>query len=229
MFITRLSFFAGLFLLTLLLSCSGSDPQSPEPTEVSFQLFPAGYFSQGFREEYTITGTSPGGLMLQGTHLELTQAATAFNGQQSNPVRIQNDWTDTNTNQMFSNGSTEYYSTAANNKTVLGSQDLITSVVSIPSPTAVIPQAAKIGESGTYATYSDGAGNVTTLTWSLQDAGNNQALLVWASETRDVNSVLLVEGNTSYVINTSGVRQSMTILFDVKALADPVSWVGTKI
>ena len=228
MFITRLSLFAGL-LFTLLLSCGGSDSQSPEPTEVSFQLFPAGYFSQGFREEYSIVGTSPGGLMLQGTHLELTQAATSFNGQQSNPVRIQNDWTDTNTNQMFSNGSTEYYSTDVDNKTLLGSQDLISSVIGIPTSAAVLPQTAKIGESATYATYMDGAGNVTTLTWALQDAGNNQASLIWASETRDVNSVLLIEGNTSYVINTSGARQSMTILFDVKALADPVSWVGTKI
>lgn len=229
MFITRLSFFAGLLLLALLTSCSGSDPQSPEPTEVSFQLFPAGYFVQGFREEYSIVGTSPGGLMLQGTHLELTQAATSFNGQQSNPVRIQNDWTDTNTSQMFSNGSTEYYSTVSDNRTLLGSQDLISSVIGVPTSAGAIPQAARIGESATYATYSDGAGNVTTLTWALQDAGNNQALLVWASETRDANSTILIEGNTSYVINTNGMRQSMTILFDVKALADPVSWVGTKL
>ncbi|MGH1365950.1 MAG: hypothetical protein ACRBF0_20495 [Calditrichia bacterium] len=229
MFITRLLVFAGLLLLTFLSSCGGSDPQSPEPTEVSFQLFPNGYFSAGFREEYNITGTSPSGLMLQGTHLQLTQTATSFNGQQANPVRIQNDWTDTNTSQMFSNGSTEYYSTATDNKTLLGSQDLFTMVIGIPVSAAVIPQTAKIGDSGTHASYTDNLGNTTTLTWTLQDAGNNQARLVWASETRDVNSVLLIEGNTSYVISENGTRQSMTILFDVKAFADPVSWVGAKI
>jgi len=229
MFITRLFLFAGLLLFTFLSSCGSSDPQSPEPTEVSFQLFPNGYFSTGFREEYNMTGTSPGGLMLQGTHLELTQAATTFNGQQANPVRIQNDWTDTNTSQMFSNGSTEYYSTDAASKMLIGTQDLLTSTIGVPASMTVIPQTAKVGDSGTHATYTDNFGNTTTLTWTLQDAGNSQARLVWASETRDVNSVLLIEGNTSYVISENGTRQSMTILFDVKALADPVSWTGTKI
>jgi len=75
---------------------------------------------------------------------------------------------------------------------------------------------------------TDNSGNVTTLTWELQSASNGRAKLIWASEVKDALGNVTIEGNNAYEIESNGQRHSMTILFDVKIFADPVSWVGTK-
>lgn len=203
------------------------DDNNDVSAEIEYQLFPDGYFSAGFREEYSMTGINTSGVEFEGTHFQLTQSTTSFEGQQVNPILSQSDWTDTN-GGAFSVASLAYYSTDPNNRTLVGTEDILTKIVSTTSTTENIPITAQIRDSGQVGTFTDVFGSVTTQTWELQSADDGLANIVWASETRDVLGTLIVEGHTGYVINQDGVRQSLSLLFDIKIFADPVTWVGTK-
>lgn len=219
-------FILSLILLTLT-NCGDDDDDDNVSAEIEYQLFPDGYFSAGFREEYSMTGISTSGVEFAGTHLQLTQSTTSFEGQQVNPVLSQSDWTDTN-GGAFSIASLAYYSTDPNNRTLVGTEDFLTKVSSTTSNPENIPVTAQIGDSGQVGTFTDVFGSVTTQTWELESADDGLAKVTWASETRDVLGTLVVEGHTGFVINQDGVRQSLSLLFDIKAFADPVTWVGTK-
>jgi len=222
--------FNSLLLLSVsILAFSGCDSnESDEAPEDSYQLFPSGYFSEGFREEYTLSGTSPSGLMLEGTHLELTGEQQSFGGEEVSPIRIQNDWSDTQTSEQFSNASFSYYSTDAENRRLVGSEDIIAGIISNSDAATRIPVSAGIGESGMVGSYLDTAGGAITLTWRLEEADGEFARLVWDSQVRDGQGNLAVEGYTAYIIDQNGARQSIELLFDVKLLNDPVTWVGVK-
>lgn len=177
-----------------------------------------------------MTGTSTNGVNFQGTHLELTQATTSFDGQQTNPVRIQDDWVEVSSNTPFSTSTLTYYSTQADDRRWVGTEDLVSTLVATASSNATLPVTAEIGEGGLVATFVDTFGNTINQTWALQAATNeDRAMLVWATEVRDAGGIVISEGNTTYEIDPSGTRQSLTIFFDLKVLADPVSWVGVKL
>ncbi len=215
-----------LFLSACIL-CFSSCEEEPTDEEVAYQLFPNGYFSTGFREEYNLTGQSQSGATFTGTHLELTQSVTSFNGQQVVPVRTQNDWDDENSTH-FINGTIAYYSQDASNRTFIGSKDIITNVDLLNNNLQNIPITAKIGESGMIGAFPDLVGNTLSQSWKLQQGSGEMAWLVWEAIVRDVNGAIISEGNTSYEIEPDGTRKSITILFDLKVLADPVNWTGTK-
>ena len=214
------------FVFAGLSGCSSNESSDPEDT--LYQLFPNGYFSEGFREEYGVSGTSPSGLTLEGTHLELTAEEQSFNGEQVSVVRTQNDWVDNQTNQQFSNAALSFYSTVSADRKLVGSEDLITGVVSSSTSEERLPESASIGESGLVGSYTDTAGSSIMQTWRLEEANDGFAKIIWASQVRDDQGNLILEGETAYIIDRDGNRQSLELLFDVKQLNDPVSWVGVK-
>ena len=216
-----------LFLIVSTLALSSCDSnESNETLDALYQLFPDGYFSEGFREEYTLSGTSPSGLLLEGTHLELTEEQRSFGGEQVSPIRIQNDWIDTQTNEQFSNASFSFYSIDPENRRLIGSEDIIAGIVSNSNAINRIPVSASIGESGVVGSYLDTTGGTITLAWRLEEASGEFARIVWDSEIRDGQGNVVVEGYTAYVIDRTGDRQSIELLFDVKLLNDPVTWMG---
>ena len=73
---------------------------------------------------------------------------------------------------------------------------------------SVIPQSAKIGDFGTVGTYS-GAGETTQIAWQLKNANNGLANQV-ISETTTIFGNLEFSEETSYVIDESGNRKSVT-------------------
>ena len=216
-----------LLVSSLVLSSCDANESDDIPNEM-YRLFPNGYFSEGFREEYMLSGTSPAGLRLEGTHLELTESERSFDGEQVSPIRIQNDWIDTQTNEQFSNASLSFYSTDSANRRLIGSEDIVVGIISNANTIDTIPVLASIGEAGMVGSYLDTIGGVITLTWRLEEADGEFARLVWTSEVRDGDGNLIVEGYTAYLINRDGDRQSLELLFDVKLLNDPVTWTGVK-
>ena len=208
---------------------SGDGNNNPaQSNEKTYQLFPAGYFSPGFREEYVITGTSPAGLNLQGTHLELTQQTKTFNGRQVVPVLDQNDWVDTQSGDSFTTASLSNYSTDPANLNLIGTEDVLTAVITVFADPQGIPTTAKIGDSGTIATDTASDGNTVVKTWRLEADAGDFAKIYWQSTVSDNAGNIIADGNNAYVIDEMGNRQSMTILFDFKPFNDPVSWIGRK-
>ena len=205
---------------------SGNNPAQADSK--TYQLFPPGYFSPGFREEYAMRGTSPAGLSLEGTHLELTQPIKTFAGRQVVPLLDQNDWTDTQSGDAFTTASLSNYSTDPADLKLIGTEDIITAVVTIFSDPGRIPTTAQIGDTGTLGTDTDSAGNTVVRTWRLEADTGDLAKLSWQSTVSDNAGNIIAEGNNTYVIDPMGNRQSMNILFDFKPFNDPVSWVGTK-
>jgi len=151
--------------------CGGDSTNSTTtPTDQkTYQLFPNGYFSTGFIEEYSITGTDESGVVFaRGTHLELTQQTKTFNNQQVIPIRVQNDWTDVNSG---AEGATLVLSNYAisNEHLLIGEENLINGITSTGSNLEAIPSTAKVGDSGSMGSYADNIGNTTEITWRLEE------------------------------------------------------------
>ncbi|HQV31620.1 MAG TPA: hypothetical protein PKV71_07080 [Calditrichia bacterium] len=219
-------FIALMMSIFLLLNCS---EDSTGPTEEpSYQLFPNGYFSTGFREEYSLVGSSQSGTQFTGTHLELTQSPVTFGGQQTAPVTIRDEWAD-NLGGSFLTSTAYFYSTDGDNRQLLGIQDQLTTGILTPTTSTAMPVSAKIGDSGQVGVYSDGQGNTLTQTWELQAGENGRAKMVLANQVRDANNTLVTDGNVTFQIDEGGTRYGMTIFFDLKILGDPVNWTGTKL
>ncbi len=204
---------------------SGCD-NGAENDDNSFALYPPGYFTEGFRQEFVMTGSAPSGLTTSGTHLLLTQASEVFNGQQTTAVRTQNDWTDSN-GGSFSAGALDFYTTDAGSATLLGFRDLLSLIESTNTSPGTLPLSAEPGDSGSVGTFSDAGGNRATLTWELQDVSDSQARVVFSTTVRDALGAVVSEGEVAYVIDRDGRRSGVSILFDVKAFNDPVSWTGS--
>ena len=199
------------------------------PIDPAYQLFPAGFFSLGYQEQYILSGVATNsGSTFQGTHIELNEGNTMFDNQTAIRVRVQNEWTDENS-IPFENGAFSFYSTESSNRKLLGTEDLFTQDVFILANPEVIPETAEIGDSGVIGIDTNASNETITQTWSLDTAPSGRAYLIFATEVRDATGAVTFIGNTTYEIEQNGNRVSMTILFDVKALDDPVNWTGTKI
>ena len=204
-------------IVVVLLSACGSGggggdasttPASvPTDTNIAFQSFPPGYFSTGYKETYQLTGNDTAGGTYTATVSVATQAQTTFNGQPAIPVQSLVNITNIGTGAFATGTGTSYFSVDSASRMYLGfidSDSIIHAAVSLN----VIPQSAKIGDFGTVGTYT-GAGESTQIMWQLTDAKNGLANQV-LSETTMISGNLEFSEETSYVIDQSGNRKSVT-------------------
>ena len=230
MFILRHVLFLMFALLFVLPACSDKESTAPDDDNTTeFRLFPAGYFSTGYREEYNMSGSSTNGETHTGTFLVLTQSNETFNGTQAVSVLSQADWIDVSTNAAFSSVIEEKYTTNANDRRRLGSENVLTTVINTATGNDVIPQTAEIGDSGTIGVYSDAFGNTEAITWELESAGSNRAALTFNTNVNDVNNNLIFSNEITYEITANGNRQSLTQSFFNPLLNITTDWTGTKL
>jgi hypothetical protein len=220
----KIKYLSILLILTLPIACSDDPTSSKNP---SYQIFPDGYFSAGYREDYTLSGVSDSGPTFTGSYTLVTQSPKQFNNEQVVPIQIFNEWFD-QLNTRFSSFGNTNYSTDLNNLQIIGFEDLGINSSSILTDRSSIPKTAKINDSGILGTFQDNLGNIITYTWALEKADGNNASIVFASTARDPLGNLVIQGNTTWIINSSGQRQSLTILFDFIPFNDPVRWTGVK-
>ena len=121
----------GLLGVLLLAACNGGGSgggggggsgaaSNPAPTNISFQLFPAGFFSSGYTKTYQLNGSDTVGDTFAGTFTETTQAQGLFNGQPAIPVQGTLRLTNTQTNASVTETGTDYYSIDPANLMYLG-------------------------------------------------------------------------------------------------------------
>ena len=213
--------------------CGGDDSTNSTTTptnQKTYQLFPNGYFSTGFREEYSITGTDESGAVFaRGTRLELAQQTKTFDNQQVIPILVQHDWTDINLGAEVTTSVLSNYSTG-NELRLIGEENLLDGITSIGSNLSIIPSNAKVGDSGSIGSYVDNIGNTTEITWRLEAGTGDFAKVFIKSVIKDSAGTILFVGDGGYVIDESGNRQSITIFVDFRWLGGiKQNWDGVKL
>ncbi len=166
---TRYKLVIALIGIVLLSACgsgggggggSSSSTSTPAPTStdtnLAFQLFPAGFFSNGYTETYQLSGSDTAGGTYTATLSATTQAQTTFNSQPAIPVQSVVKITNTQTGAFVTGTSIGYHSTDSGSWMYLGFTDNTTSTTYTAVSLNVVPQSAKIGDIGVVGTYSGG-------------------------------------------------------------------------
>jgi hypothetical protein len=216
----RLFFLFQCVLVVSLAACGngggGGSSAAPAPTPTSttipFNLFPAGYFTNGYTKTFHLTGSDTQGGTYTGTITETTQAQSVYNAQPVIPVQTLLNLTNTKTNAFVTATGYEYFSTDINNLMSLGSTDSIGDIYTAISLN-VVPKTAMIGASGAVGTYSGSgtaAGETVTLTWQLTNANNGLANLIVTNSTY-IGATLDSSEKHTTVIDQQGNSQTTTI------------------
>ncbi len=210
------------FVIFTLSACGGgggggSNTAPTNPTTV-FSLFPSGYFSVGYSESYTLTGTDTAGGVFTGSYLIQTQTQSTFNGVPAIPFDVSLQLNNTASGAFVSAIGTGYYSTNATNPENLGFTNTTFGTTTVSATTTALPTTASIGSFGSIGTYTDSAGDADVDTWRLDDGGNGNAKLVIFTTTTDQFGTVTSTSEESYLINSSGNRISIEFrLFDTSS------------
>lgn len=184
--------------------CGGSNTQ--EDVGAEFSLFPVDYFSPGFSESYSLSGSDTQNQTYSGKISFQTQVETSYNGTSAVPVLQTLELTNNQTGASSTTTGTDYYSVDDSTVTLLG---FSTADVSTASATpGAVPVTASIGEFGATGSYIDNAGNTRVSTWRLNNAGNGRATLFSTSVTTDQEGNVVDTTDLTQVIDSGGVRYS---------------------
>jgi hypothetical protein len=197
----------------------GNSTTPTDPTTV-FSLFPSGYFSAGYNETYTFTGTDTGGGVFTGSYSIQTQTQTqsAINGVPAIPFAVSLKLNNTASGAFISSIGTGYYSTDTTNPENLGFTSTTFGKTTVSATTTVLPTTATIGSFGSIGTYIDNTGDTDVDTWRLDDGGNGNAKLVISTTTTDQFGTISFTSEESYLIAPNGNRISIAFrLFDPNA------------
>ncbi len=201
-----------------MISACGGGGGGSTPTDPSavFSLFPSGYFSNGYSEGYTLTGTDTAGGKYTGSYSIQTQEQSTFRGQPAIPLAALLQLNNTASGAFLSVKSTRFYSTNTSIPEYLGFTNTTFGTTTVSATTNPFPSTAKIGSFGSIGTYTNSAGYTDVATWKLEDGGNGKAKLVILETTSDQVGKLTSTSEEIYTINVNGKRLSVTFrLFDV--------------
>jgi hypothetical protein len=210
-----------VYLILVSLGCSsggggGGDNSTPTDPNIPFQLFPSGYFSQGYSENYDLTGSDTAGGTHTGSLSLSTQAATIFDGQSAIPVSQLLSFTNTQTNAFLSVSVTGYYSNNANDRKWIGEDQITFGVINSATTTYTLPETATIGDFGNVGSYTGSDGTGMVVTWQLTNANNGLANIVINFTYYDSpGGAISGSEEQTYTINQSGERQRFKIRADV--------------
>ena len=215
-----------VFLVSLIAACGGGGGGStPTNPDTVFQVFPSAMFVPGTIKTTNYTGTDNNGGTYTGVLSEQTQTESVFLGQAAIPVLSQLQFTNTGTGASVTGISTTYFSTSVTDRRFLGTSDSTTTTVT--ANTTPIPQTVKIGDFGNIGTYTDNAGNVTTVTFRIDDGGNGNGKAVVIQTERDQFGALVSTETTESIIDPSGNTLSETIIIFFNDLGVTVTLNGS--
>ena len=177
------------------LSGCGGGGSSTTPTDPNtvFSLFPSAYFTLGYSESYTLTGTDTGGGVFTGSYSIQTQSQSTFNGNPAIPFAVSLQLNNTASGAFVTAIGTGYYSTTISNLHNLGFTNTTFGTTTVSASTTALPTTATIGNFGSVGTYTDSAGDTDVDTWRLDDGGNGNAKLVFSTTTTDQFEQLLLQ------------------------------------
>jgi len=180
---------------------------APTNTTIDFNLFPPNFFN-GYNVATSLVGTDNIGLTYTGSISEKTLTPSVFLSKSSIPLETKIEFRASNGGFADALINT-HYSSDPNNRELLGVDG---DIVTVSANTTVIPETAKIGDSGMIGTYVDSRGFETSLSWRLDDGQNGNAKLVLLNNTNDQLGTLDNTVSTSYLIQPNGNRISIELI-----------------
>jgi hypothetical protein len=226
--IFALSVIALVGLGSIIASGSGSNGSFPTDPDVLFATFPSGYFTDGFREAYSFTGTDTAGGTYKADMSIQTGAQTTFNGTPAIPISAISNLTNTQTQAFITETIRIYYSTNINDLRFLGSEDLTSGVVSTAVSTTAIPKTARIGEFGNVGTYTNSAGDTDVETWQISDGLNGLAFFAFFTSTTNQSGNFDSTSEEKYLIAENGDHLSLDFRFFDESSGHTIKLIGTK-
>ena len=194
-----------MFLAVCLAACGGGGGDAaPSNPDGFFSTFPAGYFTDGYREAYSLIGADQRLTDYTGNISIQTGAKTTFNGTSAVPVSVIFNLTNTETSAFNTETVTMYYSTDLNDLRFLGSESVTLGIVSTAISTTAIPKTARIGDFGNIGTYTDSTGDTDVKTWQITGFSNGRVFFVDFTSTTDQFGNLDVTSEEKYSINEKG-------------------------
>jgi len=207
-----------IFMISACGGGGGGSSSTPTDPATVFSLFPSGYFSTGYSESYTLTGTDTAGGVFTGSYSIQTQAQSTFNGVPAIPFAVSLQLNNTASGAFVSAIGTGYYSTNTASPENLGFTNTTFGTTTVSATTTALPTTATIGSFGSIGTYVDSAGDTDVDTWRLDDGGNGNAKLVISTTTTDQFGTVTSTSEESYIINSNGNRVSIAFrLFDTSS------------
>lgn len=220
-----------LFFLTLIVSalCScGDSGNNDDSSNKVYQLFPTNYLSANFNEDYTLTGTDQIGIPYDATYHVEARAETTFNKTAVIPVFEYLKFKNLLTRLSLVIPSTTYYATSLSTLEIIGLSDTLNGLDTALATTTIIPQTAKIGDSGDIGTYIDNVGNTTIYNWKLTRAPKGHAHLTLYGSITDQFDELTGSVETTYEINSEGERSNIYITLFYKKQNTTLEFSGSK-
>jgi hypothetical protein len=197
-----------------LVGCGGNDNNSSTPTDtnIPFQIFPDGYFTEGYTETYQLTGSDNAGGTYEGSLSIETQNQELFDGVSAIPVMFSLEYTNTQDNGVSGINNIVYYTTDQADRRIIGERLVDNGVTLTAISTDILPETATIGDVGAIGDYSVSYGVTSDATWQLNNANNGQAYLFinW-------NIYTFVPGNIDtseqqqYLIDQDGTRLAVLL------------------
>jgi hypothetical protein len=219
---------ATVFIGLISIIGKGGGDAAPSNPDVFFSTFPAGYFTDEYREAYSFAGSDTAGGTYTGDISIQTGAQTTFNGTPAIPVSAIFNITNTQTSVFDTETVTIYFSTDLNDLRFLGSESVTLGIVSTAISTTAIPKTARIGDFGNVGTYTDSTGDTDVETWQITDGSNGRAFFVDFISTTDQFGNFDGTAEEKYLINENGDHLSLEFRFFDESSGVTVTLTGTK-
>lgn len=190
------------FSIFMISACGGGGGGSSTTPTNPATVFPSGYFSTGYSESYTLTGTDTAGGVFTGSYSVQTKSQTTFNGVPAIPFDVLLQLNNTASGAFVSAIGTGYYSTNTASPENLGFTNTTFGTTTVSATTTPLPTTATIGGFGSIGTYTDSAGDTDVDTWRFDDGGNGNAKLVISTTTTNQFGTVTSTSEASYIINS---------------------------
>ncbi len=207
----------GFIFLLYLAGCDSDDGRGTTDPETVFQLYPPDYGVIGYTENYNITGTielNTEKTAVSGTYVSLIgdidlEDATVdtFSESVSLEVTSQNGAVTINISGII------WYDSSTDkpvylHETISGTELPPQTITATPRDIAILPETAKVGDSGTGTSWNYNDGRISYSNWFLEFSQTGLPWLTSESSVYD-GSTLLVDTITAVKINELGERKSI--------------------
>lgn len=222
----------------LLVSCAESVTEAGQgagteqlPT-TSVEVFPDGFFSAGYTENYAVTGIDDKGTEYAGTFKLTTGDEEVFNGIDAVPViselsyaAVINGMTVTPITIVL----TEYFSVSLPRQ-YLGSINAYTALIlTAQGPVNYIPETVVPDSSGIMASSVGSDSSQEDIDWFIQDNAGDSYILSFVLNHTDGAGGLINREVHTYTINETGDRLSWSLTAQVSSLSNTLRFSGTRI
>ncbi len=221
-----------------LISCSDSVETVAASSDINSEqliakvaMFPTGYFDAGYVENYVISGSDDYGRKYTGTYEIKTAAEEVFNGVTAVPVVSILSYTTTINNVQAPPlviALTQYYSATSPRQYLGNMNDNTSLILTLKNQAVDIPSSVINGSSGTIANLVASNASFETISWSINENNSNTYSLVFDFSDTDSAGGLLNKEVQNFVIDSTGERQSWSMVSEIPSLNNTLRFSGRR-